>query len=55
VISDRDAELDLAYSDGQEDLARQVIELIHQSDFEISLEDIIEFLETTLGDTETYA
>lgn len=39
------AEMDLAYQDGIEDLADKVIELIYQSDYTITLEELVEFLE----------
>jgi hypothetical protein len=38
-------DMDSAYQDGIEDLADKVVHLIQQSDFEITLEEIIEFLE----------
>lgn len=38
-------ELEKAYLDGVEDVADKVIELIYQSDYTITLQEVIDFLE----------
>lgn len=42
-------EMDNAYQDGIEDLADKVIELVQQSDFTLTLEDLVQFLEAEKG------
>lgn len=42
-------ELEVAYLQGIEDLADKVIELIYQSDYEIPLQEIVDFLEAEKG------
>lgn len=39
------SDMETAYLDGIEDLADKTIELIYQSDFTLSLDELIEFLE----------
>lgn len=43
------ADQETAYQDGIEDLADKILELIYQSDFEISLEEIVQFCEAEKG------
>ena len=45
-------DLDAAYQAGIEDLADKVIELIYQSDYEITLQEIVSFLEAEKGATD---
>jgi restriction endonuclease Mrr len=42
-------DMDQAYQDGREDLADQMLELIQQSDYEITLEEMVRFLEAEKG------
>jgi hypothetical protein len=44
-----ETDLDQAYQDGIEDLAHKIVELIYQSDFSISLKEIVSFIEAELG------
>lgn len=39
------ADVESAYTDGIEDLADKVIELIYQSDYTVTLQEIIDFCE----------
>jgi len=43
------ADLERAYADGVEDLADKVIELVYQSDYEITLQEVIDFCEAEKG------
>ena len=42
-------DMEAAYCDGVEDLADKLIELIYQSDYEITLQEIIDFCEEEKG------
>jgi hypothetical protein len=43
------AQMDRAYADGIEDTCDKVIELITQSGYSITLEELVEFLESEKG------
>lgn len=43
------AEMERAYTDGLEDLADKIVTLIRDSDNEITLDELVEFLEAEVG------